>query len=64
MKKRTLNKILVLLLVLGLAVAGAGCGGNGDQSQDEADTLYIGLAAPLTGESAMQAVSMECRLNL
>ena len=52
MKKRTLNKILVLLLVLGLAVAGTGCGGNGEQS-DAADTLYIGLAAPLTGESAM-----------
>ncbi len=52
MKRNTFMKILVLMLVLGLAAMGAGCGGA-EEPQEEAGTLYIGLAAPLTGDSAM-----------
>lgn len=53
MKKNTLMTILALLLVFTLAVFGTGCGGDSQPSSDEAETIYIGLAAPLTGDSAM-----------
>lgn len=51
MKNRIIVKILVLMLVFGLAVSGAGCAG-GDKGGDQ-DKIYIGMAVPLTGDSAM-----------
>ena len=45
---RILTLVLALMMVLGLAACGdSGSAGNAD------DTLYIGLAVPLTGDSAM-----------
>lgn len=53
MKKNLLIKVLVIALVLGLAVCGTGCSGSEKAEGDASDTIYIGLAAPLTGDSAM-----------
>lgn len=51
MKRKSIVIALVLVLVLALAIWMTGCANN--SAPEEVAPLYIGLAAPLTGDSAM-----------
>jgi len=50
--KKIISIILIAILVLGTMALGTGCGGGTDTGDME-EVLYVGLAAPLTGDSAM-----------
>lgn len=51
MLKKTFSILLIVVLAFGTMMLGAGCGGGQDVESE--GVLNIGLAAPLTGDSAM-----------
>lgn len=55
MKKSRWTKTMALILALCMALSLVACGGQGggDDAAAEAEKLYIGMALPLTGDSAM-----------
>lgn len=52
--KKSISRILTIVLAMALVLSVTGCGGeSSNEGADEANTLYIGMALPLTGDSAM-----------